>query len=71
MVVFYVALSLSNLGSLLESASWVKPLEIARLVTLILVAMMLLFAFPRFDVRVVVGVGVFGMASLLWFLRLP
>jgi sterol desaturase/sphingolipid hydroxylase (fatty acid hydroxylase superfamily) len=70
-VVFYVALSLSNLGSLLESASWVKPMEIARLVTLILVAMMLLFAFPRFDVRVVVGVGVFGMASLLWFLRLP
>ena len=49
-IVFYVALSLSNLGSLLESAPWVRPLEIARLVTLIAAAaIVLLFVAPRFD----------------------
>ena len=67
-IVFYVALSLSNLGSLLENAGWVRPMEIARLVTLILVAAVLLFAFPRFDARVVGAVGLFGIVSLFWFM---
>ena len=70
-IVFYVALSLSNLGSLLENASWVRALEIARLVTLIAVAAVLLFGFPRFDVRVIAGVEIFAIGSLVWFLRLP
>jgi sterol desaturase/sphingolipid hydroxylase (fatty acid hydroxylase superfamily) len=70
-IVFYVALSLSNLGSLLENAAWVRPMEIGRLVTLVLVAGVLLFAFPRFEARVVAAAGLFAVGSLFWFLRLP
>ena len=68
-IVFYVALSLSNLGSLLENASWVGAMEIARLVTLIAATGILLFVFPRFDARLVAGIGVFGVVSLAWFLK--
>jgi alkylglycerol monooxygenase len=68
-VVFYVALSLSNLGSLLENASWVRAMEVARLVTLIAAASILLFGVPRFDPRVVAGTGLFGIVSLGWFLK--
>lgn len=67
-IVFYVALSLSNLGSLLESARWVRTMEIARLVTLIVASAVMLFVAPRFDPRVVAGVGVFGIVSMGWFL---
>ena len=35
---FYIALSLSNLGSLLESARWVIVMEFARLAALIVAA---------------------------------
>ena len=68
-VVFYVGLSLSNLGSLLENASWVRSVEIARLVTLIGAAGVLLFVVPRFDLRMVAGIGLFGVVSLGWFLK--
>ena len=64
-IVFYVALSLSNLGSLLENASWVRPMEIARLITLVVACAVLLFAYPRFDPRIVSGVGLFGLVSLV------
>ena len=69
-VVFYVALSLSNLGSLLENARWVRAMEVARLVTLIAAASILLFGVPRFDPRVVAGMGLFGIVSLGWFLKI-
>jgi hypothetical protein len=63
---FYITLSLSNLGSLLESARWVTVVEIARLVTLILTAGVLL-AVPRFPPAAVMAAGGLGVLSLLWF----
>lgn len=63
-IVFYVALSLSNLGSLLESAPWVRPIETARLVTMIAASAALLFLAPRFNPTVVLAIGVFGILSL-------
>jgi hypothetical protein len=65
-IVFYVALSLSNLGSLLESAPWVRPLETARLITMIAASAALLLA-QRFNPGAVLAVGVFGIVSLGWF----
>jgi hypothetical protein len=63
---FYIALSLSNLGSLLESARWVTAMEFARLATLIVTAGVLL-AVPRFPAPVVIFAGGVGVLSLLWF----
>jgi sterol desaturase/sphingolipid hydroxylase (fatty acid hydroxylase superfamily) len=66
---FYITLSLSNLGSLLESARWVRTMEVARLATLVVVAGALL-AFPRFPLAAVLTAGLFGLGSLVWFVRL-
>lgn len=63
---FYIALSLSNLGSLLESARWVTAMEFARLATLIVTAGVLL-ALPRFPASAVLAAGGLGVVSLVWF----
>jgi alkylglycerol monooxygenase len=64
-VAFYVAISLSNLGSLLEGARWTVPMELARLVTLVVTAAVLL-SLERFSPAAVWSAGVFGTASLVW-----
>ncbi|HET9514412.1 MAG TPA: sterol desaturase family protein [Gemmatimonadales bacterium] len=68
-VAFYITLTLSNLGSLLEGARWVGAMEVARLATLVVTAGVLL-AFPRFDSALVAAAGLFGIASITWYWRL-
>lgn len=66
---FYLVLTLSNLGSLLEGRRWVYSVEFARLTTLLAVCGVLL-ALGRFPASLVAVVGGFGLISLAWFGRL-
>jgi hypothetical protein len=68
-LVFYLTVTLSNLGSLLEGRPWVYSVELARLLTLVAVAGALL-ALGRFTPSVLLAIGTFGLASLAWFVRL-
>ena len=66
---FYLVLTLSNLGSLLEGRRWVYSVELARLATLLAVCGVLL-ALGRFPAGLVMVVAAFGLVSLAWFSRL-
>jgi len=68
-LVFYLTVTLSNVGSLLEGRRWVFTLESARLVTLLAVCAVLL-ALGRFPQTAVVVVAGFGTISLFWFFRI-
>lgn len=68
-LVFYLTLSLSNLGSLLEGRRWVYSMELARLVVLVGVAAVLL-GLGRFDPLPVAAAALLGLLSLAWFVRL-
>lgn len=66
---FYLTVTLSNLGSLLELRRWVYSMEFARLATLLVVCAVLL-ALDRFPPVTVVAVAAFGLVSLAWLARL-
>jgi sterol desaturase/sphingolipid hydroxylase (fatty acid hydroxylase superfamily) len=68
-LVFYFTVSLSNLGSLLEGRRSVYSMELARLATLVAICAVFL-SVPRFGALPVVAVGLFGLGSLGWFVRL-
>jgi sterol desaturase/sphingolipid hydroxylase (fatty acid hydroxylase superfamily) len=68
-LVFYLTVSLSNLGSLLEGQRWVYPVELARLVTLVAVAGVLL-GLGRFEPVAVGAVGLAGLLSIAWLVQL-
>ncbi len=66
---FYVVLSLSNFGSLLENRAWVWMLELARQVTVTAAAVILLYTgeTPR---PLTIAVLVFSALSTLWVVAL-
>jgi sterol desaturase/sphingolipid hydroxylase (fatty acid hydroxylase superfamily) len=68
-LVFYLTVSLSNLGSLLEARRWVYSMELARLATLVGVSV-LLYLMGRFDPLPVAAAALVGLGSLAWFIRL-
>jgi hypothetical protein len=66
---FYLVVTLSNLGSLLEGRRWVYSVEFARLATLLATCGVLL-GLGRFPAVLVAAVAGFGLISLAWFSRL-
>ena len=69
LLVFYLTVTLSNVGSLLEGRRWVYSVELARLATLLAVAGVLL-ALERFTPAAILAVVAAGVVSLAWFVRL-
>lgn len=68
-LVFYLTVSLSNLGGLLEGRRWVYSVELARLATLVGVSGVL-YLLGRFDPLPVAATGLLGLASLAWLVQL-
>jgi hypothetical protein len=66
---FFIALTLVNLGGLLESKAWAFVSEVGRLTTAIVVGALAAFSLPQYFIYAVALLGL-AAASGLWVLAL-